>query len=358
MAATKCLRFLSAAAALCAAAALLLVFVSTQPASAQSSGGLSGYAWANNDQGAGNSIGWISFSCANENVCNNSNYAISVSSNGAMSGYAWNDQAGWISFNAADVGGCPSGSCAPTVNQVSGAITGWARILAEASTGGWIHLSNQPTYGVTTGGPSCVYSGYSYNDDEMGWIHWSGSGYGVAGSGTACGTPPSVSIAPNNPQVPVGAAVSITWSSVNATSCSSAQFSTGNATSNSSGVPVTPPSGTSSYPVSITCQNAAGSVSAQTIVTILNPIVTLSGPALVGTKDNVPLTWTVQNASACVLTGPGINQSEAPANGGATFSPISQTSAYTMTCNSGSGSSAITATSTVMVHLAPIEHEQ
>src|SRR3989344_2606403 len=90
----------------------------TQTVQAQSSG--TNYAWSE-------TIGWISFDCANEGVCSASNYKISEGAGGVLSGYAWSENIGWISFNAADVSGCPSGTCSPSVNLSTGAVSGWAR---------------------------------------------------------------------------------------------------------------------------------------------------------------------------------------------------------------------------------------
>src|SRR3989344_813765 len=61
-------------------------------------GMLSGWAW--ND-----TIGWISFNCADRGVCGTANYFVRVSGE-EFSGWAWNDAIGWISFNCADTGVC------------------------------------------------------------------------------------------------------------------------------------------------------------------------------------------------------------------------------------------------------------
>jgi len=61
-------------------------------------GNLSHWAWSGNH-------GWISFSCttggaAGENICNNSNYGVTVAtSTGEFNGYAYSSNIGWISFN-------------------------------------------------------------------------------------------------------------------------------------------------------------------------------------------------------------------------------------------------------------------
>ncbi len=67
----------------------------------QGTGLLSGYAW--ND-----SIGWISFNCADPGVCASSDYKVTIDADGNFSGFAWSEVAGWISFNCADPGSCGS----------------------------------------------------------------------------------------------------------------------------------------------------------------------------------------------------------------------------------------------------------
>lgn len=101
---------------------------------ASGSGSLAGCAW--ND-----SIGWISFSCADydcdgvkeggsDNICNSSDYQVSIgasgsNSSGTFSGYAWNDVEGWISFNCANNGSCGSSSYKVVTNWAPGVITGY-----------------------------------------------------------------------------------------------------------------------------------------------------------------------------------------------------------------------------------------
>ena len=77
----------------------------------------------------------------------------SPTSLGTLSGYAWGSNIGWVSFNAADVTGCPTGvygsdtqlnGCTPSLNFSTGAVTGWARILSSIAAengGGWVELS-------------------------------------------------------------------------------------------------------------------------------------------------------------------------------------------------------------------------
>lgn len=189
---------------------------------------VSGYAWAGSGEGANNAainenpgIGWISLSCANAGNCvSTGNYGIRVSSAspGALSGYAWanpNDGAqnniGWISFNRSDVGNPPfddpGGGSGPiaVLNRTTGAIRGWARALGyqDAQAGGWDgwirlwrdsdgdNIVNTDTgaaasdYGARVSG--CSWSGYAWGGGvNIGWIHFGGIGYPITGSGDAC----------------------------------------------------------------------------------------------------------------------------------------------------------------------------
>ena len=141
---------------------------------------VSGWAWSNN-------IGWISFNCSNNASCGAVSYGVSVDSgSGLMSGYAWSENIGWISFNSADLVGCPSGTCeARVAGGLTGtfpkAVTGWAKILA---TGGWMHLNgitqDSNAYGVQLGSDK-NFSGWSWEPDVVGWVHWKDILYGVQG---------------------------------------------------------------------------------------------------------------------------------------------------------------------------------
>lgn len=130
-------------------------------------------------------VGWISFSCSNTNICATSNYGVSIDGvSGGMSGYAWSENIGWISFNSADLVGCPSGACSAVVpGGLAGSypktIVGWAKVL---SSGGFMRLSgtaqDNSSYGAKlTGNPTLT--GWSWSDTDLGWMHWSDLFYGV-----------------------------------------------------------------------------------------------------------------------------------------------------------------------------------
>jgi hypothetical protein len=158
----------------------VLVSIRAQHVDSSSSDNLSGYAWSE-------TIGWLSFNCTDAGPCSPA-YGVNVASNGSISGYAWSEHIGWVSFNAAEVGGCPSGTCAPQMNRTTGQITGWARALSggTANAGGWdgwVSLSGA-NYGITVTG--CVWSGYAWGSDVVGWVNFNGNGGTVVGTGNAC----------------------------------------------------------------------------------------------------------------------------------------------------------------------------
>lgn len=145
---------------------------STNRAVAGTEHSLSGYAWSDN-------IGWVSLNCTNTNSCGSGNYGVSVDNGGNFFGYAWSDNIGWVSFNSSDTAGCPQAPCTAKVNRGSnGQVTGWARALsASGGWDGWIELGGPWASSLTFNLNNST--GYSWGSDVVGWLSWSGSGYGV-----------------------------------------------------------------------------------------------------------------------------------------------------------------------------------
>jgi hypothetical protein len=144
---------------------------------------------------------WISMNNVDESgapVNEMVSYGVNIpSGDGAVlePSYAWSHYYGWISFNAADLSGCPSGTC--TARREGNMLKGWARILGiktDADSGnsggwsGWIKLSPDSAdsvtgYGVdltkmvgssSTCGNGGDYSGCAFAwSDELGWIDFS-----------------------------------------------------------------------------------------------------------------------------------------------------------------------------------------
>jgi len=150
----------------------------------------SGWFWSGTGDGAGldTGFGWGSMNNADPGAGGNS-YGVNIpTSDGTLvNSYAWSENVGWISFNAADLTGCPYGTC--SAQRVGNNLIGWARIvgieteLAAGNSGGWkgwISLGNKAgdpvSYGIQLNVDGTITQGqttsYGYSD-ELGWIDFS-----------------------------------------------------------------------------------------------------------------------------------------------------------------------------------------
>jgi len=277
---------------------------------------VSGYAWSSN-------IGWISFNCTNDNSCGTSDYGVNIDNGGNFSGYAWSPSVGLISFNVSS--GCPEAGCVtqPKFDKSTGVVTGWARACegtvngdctgASRSDGwdGWIKLSGTTPDGNAYGPllTDQTFVGYSWGSDVIGWLAWSGSGYGVISpANIVCHS--SISASPDT--VEQGQNVLLTWSVTGgpscATSCTGSGFNTGGATTGTnvpSTVPPTPP--TTSY--ALTCTGGHNPPPVNTTVTVLIPTVqlTVNGQSKTArvnpdAANNTTVAWSSTNATSCSVT--------------------------------------------------------
>lgn len=146
-----------------------LSFIKTQATSHENL--LKGWAWSS-------TIGWISFSCANDHdpvasgvqsVCESSNYQVKVEPflSGKFSGYAWAPHIGWIRFDPSSPYPVtnPDQQFSARFSSVKAAngrvqIQGWARACAV--------MTSQTD---CTGEPATLNN----NGDWDGWIKFSGS---------------------------------------------------------------------------------------------------------------------------------------------------------------------------------------
>lgn len=333
---------------------------------------LTGYAWSD-------TIGWISFNSTNE-AGPTADYGVTVASDGDMSGYAWSEHIGWISFNEA---GCPSGTCAPHFDKVTGAVTGWARALSPTSginTGGWdgwISLSGTATdgspYGVVASGTD--WGGYAWGSDVVGWISFGGSLYGVTGTNNdsiqvplasitqfeVCDADGTDCVSSGEKVVLPGAPLKINWDAT-ATECqamSGSNFSTSNAPSGTDLADANAtPNTTEDYRILCT-NNGVVATGVQRAVQVTTTQVILSvSPRTVEIGGSTNLSWDIGLAgdeATCTLSGgrlpadimlndttTGTTGVEAT-SGTYTISPITARTTYTVTCG------ALTDTETVEV---------
>ncbi len=152
---------------------------------------------------------------------------------------------------------------------------------------------------------------------------------GGGGGGGPPSPPPSVSIKASAADVQAGGAVTLTWSSTNATSCSaSGAWSGSEPTSGSAPEQV---GATSSY--TLTCTGMGGSMSGTATVSAWNapkPAITADATAIL-TNNTVTLNWSAQNANACsgadALSGPlAISGSQAS-------QALSSTTVFSVSCS-------------------------
>jgi hypothetical protein len=153
------------------------------------------------------------------------NYGVRVNTTtGAISGWAWSDNVGWISFNAST--GCPDTPCSPTMDMESGYWSGWARATAGGDVAtdgwdGWISLSCKNhaivclnPYRVQVSpltGEVSAENRFAWGADVMGWINFWDVTLDV--------TVPIVSLSASPITVMEGGSTTLTWWSLNTTSC-------------------------------------------------------------------------------------------------------------------------------------------
>jgi len=200
-------------------ALFLLVFAAASVVKIQAAGNVMGWLWGGGTESDGSApwddantnVGWISLNRTNCDSDNNgttdtgnyancpsgasvADYGVNIpSSDGNVTGYAWSENIGWISFNAADLTSCPTGTC--SARREGDYLKGWARIIAikdaaaSSNSGGWegwLSLNDKTgsNYGVqiskmdgTGNNPTYAWSASSSGSGELGWIDFSRATY-------------------------------------------------------------------------------------------------------------------------------------------------------------------------------------
>ncbi|MBI3572547.1 PKD domain-containing protein [Candidatus Kaiserbacteria bacterium] len=146
---------------------------------------------------------------------------------------------------------------------------------------------------------------------------------------------PTASLQASPTTIDSGQSSTLTWSSTNATSCTSAGgFSTSGAANNSTGVSTGALTTTSTY--QITCTGAGGtSAPAQATVTVIVPTANISAtpPHVPATGGPSQIAWTASNVKSCTTSGPGVNVTDAgPTVSDSRTPTITKQSTYTVTC--------------------------
>ena len=188
------------------------------------------------------------------------------------------------------------------------------------------------------------------------------SGYGFiqADAALALLAPGAPTLALAAPSVVVGSSTTITWSAVNATSCTASGSWSG--TLATSGTKTIAPTTAGTLTYALTCANSTGASTASTATLIVTtpgipaaPTLTLAA-ASVAVGSSTTISWTSANAASCTASGSW--SGTLATSGTQTITPTAAgTLTYMLTCANSSGSSkASTATlivSAALVGAAP-----
>jgi hypothetical protein len=344
-------------------AILSTAIIMTSPSvDSSASDNLSGFAWSE-------TIGWISFNSTNE-ASSTAPYGVKVATNGDLSGYAWSENIGWISFNPGDVSGCPSGTCAPSLDRSNGVnkgvVSGWARALSPTSgvnTGGWdgwisLDCANNgacATSDYKVKATDCSWGGFAWGGDVVGWISFSGAhGGNVTGTGEGChpiqysceGTAPTDATAcsaadPGVSGVPYGV-VGATVSSclLGATKCHY-YCNNGYTQSGNACVPTqcndavdNDADGKNNFGVDPGCSSINDDNETDEL-----PVLTVTPMTVLG-GSNANFAWDLKGNIGCTLTGGNRNFDLTPPTVSST-SPIYARTTFTLTCPAGSDTATV-----------------
>jgi len=167
----------------------------------------------------------------------------------------------------------------------------------------------------------------------------------ITSTGGSCAVP-GVSVTASPTSISSGGSSLVTWSSSNATSCSSDWWSGSTALNSSASVS---PVVTTTY--TKTCSNANGSNSGSATVTV-NPVASvtlLPASQSIVSGGSATLTWAGTNVSSCSGTAPTANWNSSSATSGSKSVTPASTATYTIQCVSSVGGANPTASATVNV---------
>jgi hypothetical protein len=210
--------------------------------------------------------------------------------------------------------------------------------------------------------PSQIYSALESSAAPIGAVPTTGAtptynfnaGYGFINAVAALALipigPPTLSLAPTS--ITLGGSTTITWSTIEASSCTATGAWTGSKPDSGS-VSVTPTAtGTLTYTLACTdatnnTVSAPASVSLSVTAVPQAPTLALSATSIV-LGASATLTWSDSGGTSCTASGSGWSGSE-PTSGTATETPTAAgTYTYTLQCANGAGSSAATTVSLVV----------
>ena len=161
-----------------------------------------------------------------------------------------------------------------------------------------------------------------------------GGGGGGGNPPPGGGTPPAVTLTASQSSVPAGTAVTLTWSTNDAQSCTASGGWTGSRPTGGN-EQVTPTGTSTTYTLS--CSGTGGSTQRSVTVSVLAaPGLTLSAnPTSVTSGQSSTLTWTSTDATSCTASG-GWSGSKA-VSGSESVGPLSTTTNFTLACTGAGG---------------------
>jgi hypothetical protein len=174
-----------------------------------------------------------------------------------------------------------------------------------------------------------------------------GSGQAIVDIGAVeyVGQQPTVTLTSSTSSILLGANITLTWSSTNASSCVAGGAWSGTLALSGTRT-IMPPAGQLSYQV--TCKNSSASRGQAVGVTITPPptISIAASPASILQYQLSSIVWSTTNASVCSKSGAW--SGSAPTSGNLTVGPNPGTYTYTLTCTGPDGTATASATLTVI----------
>ena len=167
----------------------------------------------------------------------------------------------------------------------------------------------------------------------------------AGGGGPATGTPPTATLTANPNSLSAGGTTTLSWSSLNATSCTAGgAWSGSKATTDSESVG--PLNATTTY--TLTCSGSGGTISSSATVQVVTsgPTISLAAsPTTVSPSGSTVLSWSASNANSCTASGSWSGSKAV--SGSQTMGPLSASGTYTLSCTGSGGTNQRSAIVTV-----------
>ncbi len=167
----------------------------------------------------------------------------------------------------------------------------------------------------------------------------------AGGGGPSTGNHPTASLSASPNSLPTGGTTTLSWSSLDATSCTATGAWSGNkATTGSESVG--PLNGTATY--TLNCSGSGGSVTRSATVQVVTSGPTISvaaSPTTVAPNGSTVVSWSASNATSCTASGSWSGSKAV--SGSQTVGPLAASGTYTLSCTGSGGTNQRSAIVTV-----------